>query len=94
MAGRGRLVLLALDEVSVNRLFTQCLARFETMQTMYEDEAITIAPNQNGCLLSDFQHTLRDFSDDLWFERCAALYRHVDVPDRKFFPPHRDAPPR
>ena len=26
---------------------------------MYKDEAITIAPNQDGCLLSDFQYTLR-----------------------------------
>jgi hypothetical protein len=78
--GRGRivqasagLVLLGLDEVSVDRLFAQCLARFEAMQTVYEDEAITIAPHQNGCLLSDFQNTLRDLLDGLWFERCAAL---------------------
>jgi hypothetical protein len=26
---------------------------FEAMQTVYEDEAITIAPHQDGCLLSD-----------------------------------------
>ena len=30
------------------------------MQTMYEDEAITIRPNQDGYLLSDFQYTLGD----------------------------------
>ena len=35
---RGK-VLLGLDEVSVDRLFAQCLARFEAMQTVYEDEA-------------------------------------------------------
>ena len=51
-------MLLGLDEVSVDRLFAQCLARFEAMQTVYEDEAITIAPHQDGCLLSDFQNTL------------------------------------
>ena len=45
------------------------------MQTVYEDEAITIAPHQDGCLLSDFKYTLRDLLDGLWFERCAALYR-------------------
>ena len=28
------------------------------MQPVYEDEAITIAPHQDGCLLSDFQNTL------------------------------------
>jgi hypothetical protein len=44
------------------------------MQTVYEDEAIAIAPQQDGCLLSDFQNTLRDLLDGLWFERCAALY--------------------
>jgi hypothetical protein len=48
------LVLLGLDEISVDRLFAQCLARFEAMQPVYEDEAITITPNQDGRLLSDF----------------------------------------
>jgi hypothetical protein len=66
-------VLLGLDEVSVDRLFAQCLARFEAMQTVYEDEAITIAPHQDGCLLSDFQNTLRDLSDGLWFERWVPM---------------------
>jgi hypothetical protein len=41
------------------------------MQTVYEDEAITIALNQDGRLLPDFQYTLRDLLDGLWFERCA-----------------------
>jgi hypothetical protein len=47
-------VLLGLDEISVDRLFAQCLARFEAMQPVYEDEAITVTPNQDGRLLSDF----------------------------------------
>jgi hypothetical protein len=38
-------VLLGPDEVSVDHLFAQCLARFEAMQAVDEDEAITIAPN-------------------------------------------------
>jgi hypothetical protein len=70
----GRLVLLGLNEVSIDRLFAQSLARFEAMQPVCEDETITIAPNLDGCFLSDFQHTLRDLLDGLWFERCAALY--------------------
>jgi hypothetical protein len=78
-------VLLGLDEVSVDRLFAQRLARFEPVQTVYQDEAITIAPNQDWGLLPDIQHTLRDLLDDFWFERCSAFYRHVDVRDRKFF---------
>src|SRR5215472_8955189 len=64
------------------------------MQTFYEDEAITIRPNQDGHLLSDFQHTLGDLLDGLWFERCAAFYRHVDVCDRKFFSPHHGTSPK
>jgi hypothetical protein len=40
---------------------------------MYEDEAITIRPNQDGYLLSDFQYTLGDLLNGLWFERCAAF---------------------
>jgi hypothetical protein len=64
------------------------------MQTMSEDEAITIPPNQDGYLLFDFQHTLGDLLDGLWFERCAAFYRHVDVRDRKFFSPHHGTSPK
>jgi hypothetical protein len=50
---------------------------------MYEDEAITIRPDQDGYLLYG-----------LWFERCAAFYRHVDVRDRKFFSPHHGTSPQ
>ena len=41
----SELVFLGLDEVSVDRLFAQCLARFEPMQTVHKDKAIAIAPN-------------------------------------------------
>jgi hypothetical protein len=81
-------------KVSVDRLFAQCLACFEPMQTFYEDEAITIRPNQDGHLLSDFKHTLGDLLNNFWFEGCAAFYRHVDVCDRKFFSPHHGASPK
>src|SRR6516164_5533708 len=64
------------------------------MQTFYKDEAITIRPNQDGHLLSDFQHTLGDLLDGLWFERCAAFYRHVNLCDRKFFSPHHGTSPK
>jgi hypothetical protein len=63
------------------------------MQTVYEDKAITIAANQDRYLLSNFQYALSDLSDGFRFERCAALYRHVDVCDRKFFSPHHGTPP-
>jgi hypothetical protein len=55
------------------------------MQTLYKDEAITIAPNLDGYLLSDFQHTLGDLSDGFWLERCATLYRYVDARDSRIF---------
>jgi hypothetical protein len=61
-----------LGEISVYRLFAQRLARFEAVQPVYEDEAITIAPNQDGCLLSDFKDALCDLLDGLWLERCTA----------------------
>ena len=38
------LVPLGLDEVSIDRLFAQRPACFEAMQSVYEDEAVTIAP--------------------------------------------------
>src|SRR6516225_617623 len=45
-------------------------------------------------LLSDFQHTLGDLLNNLWFERCAAFHRHVDLRDRKFFSPQHCASPK
>ena len=45
-------MFLGLYEISIDCLFAQCLARFEAMQTVDENPAITITPN--GCLLSDF----------------------------------------
>jgi hypothetical protein len=50
----SRLVLLGADEIAVDRLFAQCLAGFEAMQPMDKDKAITITPNEDGCLLSEF----------------------------------------
>jgi hypothetical protein len=44
-------------------------------------------------LLSDFQHALGDLSDGFWLERCATLYRNVDVRDRKFFSAHHVTSP-
>src|SRR5262245_61558554 len=64
------------------------------MQTMYEDKAITVRPNQDGCLLSVFEYTFGDLLNVLWFEHCAAFYRHVDVRDRKFFSPHHGTSPK
>jgi hypothetical protein len=55
------------------------------MQTLYKDEAITIAPNLDGYLLSDFQHTLGDLSDGFWLERCATLYRYVECSRSRIF---------
>src|SRR5260370_34866037 len=62
--------------------------RFEPTQTVRRQSDHHRAALGGWCLLSDFQNTLRDLFDGLWFERCAALYRHIDHRDRKFFPPH------
>src|SRR6516165_10168985 len=69
-----------------------CMLRADV--NLLRGRAITIRPNQDGHLLSDFQHTLGDLLNNLWFERCAAFYRHVDVCDRKFFSPHYGASPK
>jgi hypothetical protein len=50
----ARLVFLGPYKISIDCLFAECLARFEAMQTVDESQTITIAPNEDGCLLSDF----------------------------------------
>src|SRR6516165_5787571 len=69
-----------------------CMLRADV--NLLRGRAITIRPNQDGHLLSDFQHTLGDLLNNLWFERCAAFYRHVDVRDRKFFSPQHCTSPK
>jgi hypothetical protein len=78
-------MLRGLGEVSVDRLFAQRLARFEAMQPVDEDQTITLAPNQDGCLLSDFKNTLCDLLDGLWLQRCTALYRVRRCPRSQIF---------
>ena len=35
-----------------------------------------------------------DLLNNLWFERCAAFHRHVDLRDRKFFSPQHCTSPK
>jgi hypothetical protein len=82
------LVLLGLDEIPENRFFAQCLARLESMQTVHEDEALAIAPDQDRSRLTDLKHALRNFLYGLRLERRTALHRHIDVRDGQLFSPH------
>jgi hypothetical protein len=51
-----------LDKVPEDRFLAQCLARFKPMQTVHEDEALAITPDQDWGRLPDLKHTLRNLS--------------------------------
>jgi hypothetical protein len=76
------LTLLGLDKVPEDRFFAQCLARLKPMQTVHEDEARAIAPDQDWGRLPDLKHTLRNLSHSVRLKRRTALYRHIDIRDR------------
>jgi len=79
---------LGLDKVREDRFFAQCLARLKSMQTVHQDEALAIAPDQDWGRLPDLEHTLRNLSHGVWLKRRAALYGHIDVRDCQPFAPH------
>jgi hypothetical protein len=51
-----------LDKVTEDRFLAQCLARLKPMQTVHEDEALAIAPDQDWGRLPDLKHTFRDLA--------------------------------
>jgi len=76
------LMPLGLDKVREDRFFAQCLARLKPMQTVHQDEALAIAPDQDWGRLPDLEHTLRNLSHSVRLKRRTALYGHIDVLDR------------
>jgi hypothetical protein len=72
---------LGLDKVREDRFFAQCLARLKPMQTLHEDEALAIAPDQDRGRLPDLEHALRNLSHSVRLKRRTTLYGHIDVRD-------------
>jgi hypothetical protein len=58
------------------------------MQTMHEDEALAITPDQDRSRLPELKHALSDLLHSLRSKRCTALYRDIDACYRELFAPH------
>src|SRR5437016_12888949 len=58
-------VLGGLHQVTVDRFVAQRLAGFQPVQPFDENEARAVAPHQDGRLLTDLQHALRDLPHGL-----------------------------
>jgi hypothetical protein len=76
---------LSLDEIPKDRFLAQSLACLKPMQTVYQDEAFAVAPDEDWGRLPDLKHTLRNLSHSVRLKRRTALYGHIDVCDREFF---------
>src|SRR5579871_1789063 len=74
-----RLALSSLDKIPEDRFFTQCLARLESMQAVHEDEALSIASDQDGGRLPDLEHALCNLLHSLRSERRTEFYRDIDA---------------
>jgi hypothetical protein len=55
------------------------------MQSLDQNEAVFVGPNENGSLLSDFQNTFRDFLNQLRLESFLPLHGNVDLVDGEAF---------
>ena len=55
------------------------------MQSLDQNEAAFVGPNDNGILLSDFQNALRDFLNPLRAESFLPFHGNVNLVDREAF---------
>ena len=76
---------LSRDQQSDDCSFPKCLARFQPMKPLDQNEAVLVRPNKNWSLLSDFQNTLRDFLNHFRFESFPPLHGNVDLVDWEAF---------
>jgi hypothetical protein len=74
-------MLSRIDQISKDGCFTQGPAGFETMQAFHQHEAISIATQQDWCLLTGLQNAFGNFFDGLGIERGSTLRRNVDIRD-------------
>jgi hypothetical protein len=67
VVGQQRLVLskLGRDQDAENGRLAERLAGFEPMQSLDQNEAVSVGPNGNGGLLPDVQDAFRDLRDGL-----------------------------
>ncbi len=61
------------------------LQAFEPMQSLDQNEAVSVEPEGNGGLLSDVQHTFRDLRDGLGLDGFLLLCGNEDLLDREAF---------
>ena len=84
---------LGLDKVSEDRFFAQCFARLKSVQTVHEDEAFAVTPDEDWGRLPHLKHALRNLSHSVRLKRRTALYGHINVRNRKFFAFHHGSCP-
>src|SRR5262249_34977773 len=87
------LVPWGLHQISEDRFLPQCFACLKSVQTVHEDEPLAIAADEDGSRLPDLKHALGNFPHKVRLQRRTALYRHVDVRDRKFLSFHHGPHP-
>jgi hypothetical protein len=76
---------LGRDQEPDDCFFAKSLAGFEPVQSLDENEAVFVGPNDNGSLLSDFQNTFRDFLNELRLESFLSLHGNVNLGDWEAF---------
>src|SRR5258708_35816649 len=76
---------LGRDQEPDDCFFAKSLAGFEPVQSLDENEAVFVGPNDNGSLLSDFQNTFRDFLNELRLESFLPLHGNVNLVDEETF---------
>jgi hypothetical protein len=85
-------MLPRLDHKPLDRFLAECLARFEPMVSLDEDEAVTVGTNQDGGPQTILQNALGELVHGRPIERPAPVSRHVYVGDPKGLALHQHVP--
>jgi hypothetical protein len=83
-------MFLSLHDISQDRFLAQCPARFQTVETVHQDQTIAVAPHQDRSFLSTLQHAFGDLAHHLRIERRTTFDRNVDICDFECLAPHHD----
>src|SRR3954468_1763502 len=76
---------LGRDQDAENGRLAERLAGFEPMQSIDQNEAVSVAPNGNGGLLSNVQHAFRDLPDDFGVDGFLLLRGNENLLDLEAF---------
>jgi hypothetical protein len=73
--------MACMNEETDDRGLPQSPARFQAMQTLNQDQTLSVSANEYRRCLAILQHALSDFLNRLGIKGLAPLHRDIDLVD-------------